>query len=62
MDAKIPNIEAMLELAFQLVLCQLEADVFRAKQDIREMVIPLKILLLKDIEEEDTQPCTLDDF
>ena len=61
MDAKIPNIEAMLELALQLVLCQLEADTFRAKQDIREMVIPIKILLLKDIE-EDTQPCTLDDF
>lgn len=61
LDAESPNIEAMLDLAYQLVLCQLEADVYRAKQDIREMVVPIKILLLKEME-QDTQICGLDDF
>lgn len=61
MDRESPNIEAMLDLAYQLVLCQLEADVYRAKQDIREMVVPIKILLLKEME-QDTQICSLDDF
>jgi hypothetical protein len=56
LDAESPNIEAMLDLAYQLVLCQLEADVYRAKQDIREMVVPIKILLLKEME-QDTQIC-----
>ncbi|BBF85737.1 hypothetical protein DLM_2122 [Aquitalea magnusonii] len=61
MDRQTPDIEAMLDLAYQLVLCQLEADVYRAKQDIREMVVPIKILLLKEME-QDGQICSLDDF
>ncbi|WP_374556849.1 hypothetical protein [Aquitalea pelogenes] len=61
MDGKKPDIDAMLDLAYQLVLCQLEADVYRAKEDIREMVVPIKILLLRQIG-EDTDICNLDDF
>lgn len=61
MDGKKPDIDAMLELAYQLVLCQLEADVYRAKEEIREMVVPIKILLLRQIG-EDTDICNLDDF
>ncbi|KJV33894.1 hypothetical protein VI06_01140 [Aquitalea magnusonii] len=61
MDGKKPDIDAMLDLAYQLVLCQLEADVYRAKEEIREMVVPIKILLLRQIG-EDTDICNLDDF
>lgn len=61
MDRKTPDIDAMLDLAYQLVLCQLEADVYRAKEEIREMVVPIKILLLRQIG-EDTDICNLDDF
>ena len=61
MDGKIPDIDAMLDLAYQLVLCQVEADVHRAKQEIREMVVPIKILLLKQIG-QDADISNLDDF
>lgn len=61
LDGESPNIEAMLDLAYQLVLCQLEADVQRAKQEIREMVVPIKILLLREME-QDAGICNLDDF
>ncbi|QBJ79891.1 MULTISPECIES: hypothetical protein [unclassified Aquitalea] len=61
MDGKKPDIDAMLDLAYQLVLCQLEADVYRAKEEIREMVVPIKILLLRQIGEV-TDICNLDDF
>lgn len=61
MDGKKPDIDAMLDLAYQLVLCQLEADVYRAKEEIREMVVPIKILLLRQIG-EDADICNLDDF
>lgn len=61
MDRKTPDIDAMLDLAYQLVLCQLEADVYRAKQEIREMAVPIKILLLRQIG-EDADICNLDDF
>jgi len=61
LDALRPNIDAMLELAFQLVLCQLEADVHRAKQELYEMIVPIKILLLKDLA-DDGVPCDLSDF
>ncbi|MBV8679390.1 MAG: hypothetical protein JO338_02975 [Aquitalea sp.] len=61
LEAKMPNLDAMLDLALQLVLCQLEMDVHRAKQEIYEMAVPIKILLLKDLA-EDAQPCGLDDF
>jgi len=61
LDGKKPDIDAMLDLAYQLVLCQLEADVYRAKEEIREMVVPIKILLLRQIGEV-TDICNLDDF
>ena len=61
MDGKKPDIDAMLDLAYQLVLCQLEADVYRAKEEIREMVVPIKISLLRQIG-QDADICNLDDF
>jgi hypothetical protein len=61
LDGKKPDIDAMLDLAYQLVLCQLEADVYRAKEEIREMVVPIKILLLRQIG-QDADICNLDDF